>query len=59
MNTTVKITAAIVAVTTTVVLMAGIAGLVVHAENQAYAAAASTQYVMNADKTTVIVTRTA
>jgi hypothetical protein len=58
MNTT-QITIAIAAVTTTVILMAGIAGLVQKAENDAYAGIATTTYVADANKTTVVVSRAA
>jgi hypothetical protein len=58
MNTT-QFSIAIAAFATTVTLMAGIAGLVQKAERDAYAGVATTTYVADATKTTVVVTRAA
>jgi hypothetical protein len=56
MNST-KLVAAILAVTTTVVMLVGISGLTTHAET--LATASTTTYVATGEKTVVVVSRAA
>jgi hypothetical protein len=55
----IKVTAAIAAVTTTLVLGAALGALIQKAENEAFASVAKTEFVAQTDRTVVVVTRAA